>query len=56
MEAAKLEGVHSGLSRLDCGLRQPTPTLTPANRFSQTYIPSQPHRDSNKVLSPDAAQ
>jgi hypothetical protein len=31
MEAAKLEGVHSGLSRSDCGLRQPTPSLTPAN-------------------------
>jgi hypothetical protein len=31
MEAAELEGVHSGLSRSDCGLRQPTPSLTPAN-------------------------
>src|SRR5512147_1798696 len=31
MEAAKLEGVHSGLSRSDCRLRHLTSTLTPAN-------------------------
>jgi arylsulfatase A-like enzyme len=33
MEAAELEGVHSGFSRSDCGLRHPTRTrtLTPAN-------------------------
>jgi hypothetical protein len=31
MKAAKLEGVHSELAAPDCGLRQPTSTLTPAN-------------------------
>ena len=31
MEAAKLEGVHSRLAGSDCGLRQPTSTLMPAN-------------------------
>jgi hypothetical protein len=31
MEAAKLEGVHSWLAGSDCGLRQPTSTLTSAN-------------------------
>jgi hypothetical protein len=31
MEAAKLEGVHSRLMGSDCGLRQPTSTLMPAN-------------------------
>jgi hypothetical protein len=31
MEAAQLEGVHSGRSRSDCGQRQPTSNPTPAN-------------------------
>jgi hypothetical protein len=31
MEAAQLEGVHSGLSQSDRGLRHPTSSLTLAN-------------------------
>ena len=31
MEAAKLEGVRSGLAGSDCGLRQSTSILMPAN-------------------------